>query len=77
MSNWQPIETAPKDQWILGWSQKRNRVDMWKWDDQKYNKHPKPYCEDAFRMGVCFDREHQPTHWQPLPNPPKGNLDVD
>jgi hypothetical protein len=69
MSNWQPIETAPKDGTpILITRPTKFKVEEgWhvvRWEDD----------EDWW---VCHDgkfdtmlRGNEPTHWQPLPAPP-------
>lgn len=76
MSDWQPIETAPKDgtrvllfinrtygeKFILG-----------HWDDNKYSKNPRPYWtnDSQSAYGIVVTRENQPTHWIKIPEPPK------
>ena len=59
MSEWQPIETAPKDGTIvLVWSENSGRV-------------IDHYAED-YRSWYRFTKYLQPTHWMPLPKPPKS-----
>lgn len=66
MAGWQPIETAPKGGPILLFSPEEEvgqAVGMWA--DDKYNG-PGFY--------ECINDEYMvigPTHWQPLPEPPK------
>lgn len=69
---WQPIETAPKDKTIIVFM--GNYVVTAKWYDDKFAKKPRPYfnCEGLHFMGKSWQRENQPTHWMPLPPPPKG-----
>ena len=63
--DWQPIETAPKDGTAVLVSEGRfcscvewnEEFDWWAVDDNKLG---------PFRL-----RGAAPTHWQPLPNPPK------
>lgn len=62
MSEWQPIETARKEEglWLLGCV--------------AGSKIPVPicYCEDALKwypLNAVF-RDWEPTHWMPLPDPP-------
>jgi Protein of unknown function (DUF551) len=70
--NWQPIETAPKDCDILVydtynggtfyvacWAKTDTGDDAW------------GYAPDTF-AGGCL--ECVPTHWMPLPEPPKGKM---
>lgn len=66
MSEWQPIETAPKDgQSLLVWCPIRNRggrATVAYWDDYWSLTHPGGWAEDD---------DCDPTHWMPLPAPPK------
>lgn len=70
MSEWQPIETAPKDgRKILLWCPTLNNMiqAQWRVHDMGgewvdiWNNDP---IEDM--QGVAY-----PTHWMPLPNPPE------
>lgn len=73
MSEWRPIETAPKgDLYILGWwpdeNDPRGVVHVMTWETQMADDGPQwvpEYCE----MPLGLD--YQPTHWMPLPDPPK------
>jgi hypothetical protein len=74
MSEWQTIETAPKDGTkILLFYQDQRRVVCGRWDLDRYSKKPRPHwTSDLERLyGRLFHRETSPTHWQPLPEPPK------
>lgn len=62
MSEWRPIETAPKDgtRVVLGWLDR-----AW--------AHPGYYAAD--HGGWANDEDHagffdEPTHWMPMPPPP-------
>lgn len=69
MSEWQPIETAPKDGTeILVWM--GARILLARWDAETYHKRPRPHWS-SFVMGRTWSRDNQPTHWVPLPDPPK------
>jgi len=68
MSDWQPIETAPKDREIL--IVRNGKISIAKWDDDRHAKKPKPYWSDWSHQGVSFMRKATPSHWQPLPPPP-------
>lgn len=64
MTDWQPIETAPKGRSLLVWF---GRVGM------HYNV---LICDDmGWREAVDDGRQlkegYEPTHWMPLPEPPK------
>ena len=69
--DWQPIETAPKDgtKIILGQFDKtkdrygRVRVDYW---------HKVSDAGSYSGWGEFNNRFWPPTHWMPLPAPPKG-----
>ncbi|MEW4985202.1 Lar family restriction alleviation protein [Stenotrophomonas geniculata] len=63
-TQWQPIESAPKDGDILAWDGYDTRVTHW---------HTRPsgaggWLEQIDQYEVIF---WQPTHWQPLPAPPE------
>lgn len=62
MTEWQPIETAPKDELILGWADGMVRLVLWE-------------GEEWTQVGATFQVGwFQPTHWHPLPPlpaPPK------
>ena len=69
--NWQPIETAPKDVAILIYHHDDNQ---WRggigigFSHSDYNGHKGVVTEDG-RAGWII--RPQPTHWMPLPEPPK------
>lgn len=71
---WQPIETAPKDgtRIMLFCSGKYGAV-FGHWNKDQYSKKPRPYwTNDKEQLwGVYDTRANQPTHWKPLPKPPK------
>lgn len=71
MSEWQPIETAPKDgtHILLAWSYKNGtppRVSECFW------RNDMPFSQDG--VWWCFHGRMfaEPTHWQPLPTPPEA-----
>lgn len=79
MTEWQPIETAPKDGTpILIWI--RDRLYEAMWCEHRFK--PSSYIgEDADEDGWWGIRwaeidsygvspDEMPTHWMPLPNPP-------
>lgn len=57
--DWQPIETAPKDETI---------VDLW-CDGKRY-----PNCSACANVwrGIADSIRQPPTHWRPLPKGPKA-----
>lgn len=61
MSNWPPIETAPKDGTeILIWVERPHRYRA-AWWDERYGAYVDTW--------MCYE---DATHWQPLPDPPTG-----
>lgn len=72
---WQPIETAPKDKMILLYRPTAfdwGKVAPGKWDAQKNHAKPKPFWAIWLRIGGTHESRHwEPTHWMPLPEPPK------
>jgi hypothetical protein len=69
---WLPIANAPKDCEILLFC-KFCGVVRGRWNDCRYANKPRPYwTHDRERVfGVAACRSDQPTHWVPLPTPPK------
>lgn len=67
MSEWQPIKTAPKDgtRFIGGEPNNYARTRIYWWSHPQFRK---------FGNGWAFegDKLYNPTHWMPLPPPPKG-----
>jgi hypothetical protein len=68
MSDWQPIESAPKDGTtiLLGHASFKPEAAWW-----EYCSWFEGWCSGGFRSdmyGPGFD----PTHWMPLPPPPKS-----
>lgn len=70
---WQPIETAPKDVFLLLYCPRIGIVHG-HWNADKHSKKPSPYwTHDRERLyGIRETRYDQPTHWMPLPAAPKG-----
>lgn len=72
MSDWQPIETAPRGpldvygygQRILGWDGNTVSVTYWHRPTNGWLCEAEVTCDGH---GVW-----KPTHWQPLPSPPAG-----
>lgn len=62
-SDWQPIETAPKDKWVLIWDPNAECVRVAMWEDSV-----------ADFVGANMDWYSDAidaSHWMPLPEPPK------
>jgi hypothetical protein len=67
MSGWKPIETAPKDGTIIlisprpGLAKYLGTVRIGKWAERN----------GRWSFGEVAGRNVDPTHWQPLPEPPQ------
>ena len=79
MSDWQPIETAPKDgtKILVGRDGHQTTTGVWV-EDKGRTLVPdlnEPYWEkfDHSWWDVVFSEDEwfSPTHWMPLPEPPK------
>jgi hypothetical protein len=75
MSEWQPIETAPKDgSWIILWA-KDHLEHFGDYPDKSLEYWVARWSNNAWRWYnqddevVCNDYEM--THWMPLPDPPQ------
>ena len=65
MNEWQPIETAPKYNCVLLWNGDFLTIGM-------FNRTLDAFVDLAEHSGgVGF--EDEPTHWMPLPDPPKAS----
>ena len=65
---WQPIETAPKDGVeILGFDSKNKTYHVTIYDGYSWHNPDNHYYSEALGF--------YPTHWMPLPTPPKGHDD--
>lgn len=63
--SWQPIDTAPRDGSILGFSPEHGPLVYV----------ARLYAQTGVIWEAQFDDDSwagQPTHWQPLPPPPEG-----
>lgn len=67
---WHPIETAPKDGTRILLHIKDFRIDCGQWNSDQYARKPKPYWDWGFPSKQIM-RDDPPTHWMPLPEPPK------
>ncbi len=72
---WQPIETAPRDgsKVILGHPEHKAVIGVWhqgySWESLFPDGNPVFYWAKDHEDTSGFDFE--PTHWMPLPDPPK------
>lgn len=73
MTDWQPIETAPKDgTCVLVWPPTfAGVVSCARWNEDRFAKKPHPYWSRVDDLGkVYLSRGNPPTHWMPLPKGP-------
>lgn len=79
MSEWQPIETAPKDGTVLIlWNGATLGTGSWEAYARDelgnaigINTEDQPDCIDRWEWtGEGFETSPAPTHWQPMPEPP-------
>lgn len=67
MTQWEPIETAPKDgegsDGIIAWGPAFQRAGEMFWD---------PDIRRWCLPGLIPPPQNQPTHWQPMPMPPES-----
>jgi hypothetical protein len=79
VDGWKPIETAPKNEWILayqsngtGFTGGHCYVCQWAYDDQFwYDKTSNILEIKRLEDKVTTYLTCVPTHWMPLPEPPK------
>ena len=73
---WQPIETAPKDGTRILVSFGTMGIYAVAWEESAYDEF-KLWCVDDNKHGPYYLRGYSdegprsPTHWMPLPDPPK------
>jgi len=82
MSEWQPIETAPKDgTWVLlsgggiyyGWDGDTiPTAVVGQYTDYLNGGTTNPHWQFAWYDGGYYGEYASPTHWMPLPPPPDG-----
>ena len=73
MSEWQPIDTAPRDVWVLVWDEKSG-VNVSHWttgvdsssDDQRQGW----FTAERDTRDETMVLDGPVTHWMPLPAPP-------
>lgn len=69
-SQWQPIETAPRDGSDI-------QVSIFKWNDPRFGRKTVIANCDSDQDDEWYDDDgdkiHQPTHWMPLPKPPEAS----
>ena len=72
MTEWQPIETAPKDGTaILVTCGELFAVVEWDEHAASYPSNEGVGWRDAGDIGWAGTQGHMPTHWMPLPQPPE------
>jgi len=77
MSEWQPIETAPKDgTWVLACMPSRNPGGYWACRAGYVYGPELARCSPDARSGKDGWRAPY-THWMPLPAPPDPSVEVE
>lgn len=73
LAAWQPIETVPKMKNLLLFAVtdigEDGRVKNWKMDTGYYSSEPGVWTWSGYQVRKS---DIQPTHWMPLPEPPKS-----
>lgn len=67
--DWQPIETAPKNEMLIGWC---GAIGFIRWDEMMPDFGPNDELDEP-TYGMWRNHEYEvkrPTHWMPLPDPP-------
>lgn len=77
MTDWQPIKKAPKDRSIIiGWFRPAGHGLLsteWNTRCAWWDKEEKAWTDWAVESFSYEEVQHyNPTHWMPLPEPPKG-----
>ena len=75
MTQWQPIETAPKDRTIILFRPTASepiRIASGWYNYDKYAENPRPYWAIALSRfdNVTDSRYYEPTHWCDFPSEP-------
>lgn len=74
MSEWQPIETAPKDGTeILVWAKEGRRCARWVPGNHRHKQGWADWIEDADEDYLSEIVYLHPTDWMPLPDPPTSS----
>lgn len=71
MSQWQQIETAPRDGTVIDLWAGARRADCFWWVSEDCDDDSHWRQEYAEVGGCSFAVDATPTHWMPLPEPPK------
>ena len=79
MDDWRPIGTAPRDVTHILAFIPRGRGGLENYEDLMYVvmwKLPDEFSRGRYWVEVAGERCEifEPTHWKPLPNPPKRNV---
>lgn len=77
MDSWQPIETAPKNEDAPVLLACGDKVIFGLWDKRGWNTWDRVPCwYDATSHGAAgFCKRVYPTHWCPLPAPPRAQVE--
>jgi hypothetical protein len=72
---WQPVETAPKDERILLWYPKWDGLEgvvvVGCWHRDEFGRPPQPHWTNDSSLDWEYTYHHQPTHWRRIPEAPR------
>lgn len=77
MSEWKTIDSAPKDGTVVllfcpkSWDSEGVRVGWWCTSPAEHNFDDSGWYDDESASHDVSDLYGEPTHWMPLPEPPK------
>jgi len=74
MTDWQPIETAPKDTDVLLYLKDGGIVIGEGWHTYDEPPYGQP-SKELYWINLEIGQVLHPTHWMPLPNPPEHDND--
>lgn len=73
MSEWQPIETAPKDGTHIDlWADGERLADCFWAEGEDYGHDDCHWRQCYAEASSSFQTAYDPSHWMPLPAPPKA-----
>lgn len=67
-AEWQPIETAPKDTWVIAFIPWVSQVRQARYNTIRPGRVGWKVC---YSTGQPMCVEGEPSHWMPLPSPPE------
>lgn len=72
MAEWKSIDSAPKDgTLVIVWAEDFDYPVLAQWSTEAHHLHQRYFWGTGNRAHWLDLYAAQPTHWQPLPEPPK------